>query len=540
MTTVGKTATDSVSASGDAAAATSLIVRSPLPDLDIPDMSVTDYAFRTAPDGADDVAIIDGVDGTLWTRGRLLDRMRRLAGGLVERGIGTGSTVALMAGNSPEFAVVFHAVALTGATLTPINPTYRASEVGHQLDDAGVDLLIVDPQAAGSASAAAAGRPVAVIGEPSFEELMAEPIEQQTCDFRQSVAALPYSSGTTGLPKGVMLTHRNVVANLAQLGAVSDFRRDDTALLVLPMFHIYGLNAMLNAFLAHSVPFVTLPRFDLEQVLSLIQEHLVTRFFAVPPIMLALARHPVVAEYDLSSLRSIACAAAPLGPELEQEVRDRIGCPVYQAYGMTELSPLSHMVILPDVKPGSSGVTAPNTESLIIDDEGRPLGVDEVGQVLVRGPQVMAGYLNNPEATADTVDADGWLHTGDLARIDADGHLFIVGRVKELIKYNGFQVAPAELEALLLDHPDVADVAVIGVPDVQVGELPTAFVVTRPGRSVTSDAVIEYVADRVASYKRVRRVEFITEIPKSAAGKILRRELRAAAQPLPADGSTPD
>jgi 4-coumarate--CoA ligase len=367
---------------------------------------------------------------------------------------------------------------------------------------------------------------VAVIGDESFEQLFGSPIDQRPRSLDRGAATLPYSSGTTGLPKGVMLTHRNLVANLAQSGAVNDFAPDDVGLVAIPMFHIYGLNGLMNAFLAHSVPFVTLPRFDLEQVLSHIQEHRVTRFYAVPPIMLALSQHPLVDEYDLSSLRSIACAAAPLGPELAGEVSARIDCHVYQAFGMTELSPMSHTTILPDIKPGSSGVTAPNTESQIVDESGRSLGVDEVGQLLVRGPQVMAGYLNNPDATAATIDGDGWLHTGDLARIDADGHLFIVGRVKELIKYNGFQVAPAELEGLLLEHPDVTDVAVIGIPDVQVGELPMAFVVARPRATVTSDDVISYVAARVASYKKVRRVEFVTGIPRSAAGKILRRELR--------------
>jgi 4-coumarate--CoA ligase len=210
---------------------------------------------------------------------------------------------------------------------------------------------------------------------------------------------------------------------------------------------------------------------------------------------------------------------------------------VYQAFGMTELSPMSHTTILPDIKPGSSGVTAPNTESQIVDESGRSLGVDEVGQLLVRGPQVMAGYLNNPDATAATIDGDGWLFTGDLARIDADGHLFIVGRVKELIKYNGFQVAPAELEGLLLEHPDVTDVAVIGIPDVQVGELPMAFVVARRGATLTSEDVIGYVAARVASYKKVRRVEFVTGIPRSAAGKILRRELQPTTAGLANDAS---
>ena len=201
------------------------------------------------------------------------------------------------------------------------------------------------------------------------------------------------------------------------------------ALVVIPMFHIYGLNGLMNAFLANGIPFVTLPRFDLEQVLSLIQQHRVTRFSAVPPIMLALAQHPLVDQYDVSSLREVVCAAAPLGSELAKKVAERLDCHVYQAFGMTELSPMSHMTILPDIKPGSSGVTAPNTESLIVDDDGRPLGTGDIGELLVRGPQVMSGYLNSPEATAETIDSEGWLHTGDLARFDGDGHLYIVGRL---------------------------------------------------------------------------------------------------------------
>jgi acyl-CoA synthetase (AMP-forming)/AMP-acid ligase II len=512
-----------------AADTNSHIVRSPISDVEIPDLSVTDYVFRTSPDGDDRIAIIDGVDGAVWTRGELRDRARRLAGGLLQRGIGVSKTVALIAGNSPQFAVAFHGALLAGATVTPINPTYGPAEIGHQLDDAAVDFLIVSSQAAPNATAAAAGRPVAVIGDASFDELFGEPVDQQHCDLAHGAAALPYSSGTTGLPKGVMLTHRNLVANLAQSAAVIDLVDSDVALVVIPMFHIYGLNGLMNAFLANQVPFVTLPRFDLERVLSLMQLHRVTRFAAVPPIMLALAQHPLVDEYDLSSLRAISCAAAPLGPELAKQVTERLDCHVYQAFGMTELSPMSHTTILPDIKPGSSGVTAPNTESLIVDDEGGPLGTDEVGQLLVRGPQVMSGYLNNPGATAEAIDTAGWLHTGDLARIDKDGHLFIVGRVKELIKYNGFQVAPAELEALLLEHPDVGDVAVIGVPDVQVGELPTAFVVARPDHAIAAQDLVDFVAARVASYKRIRRVEFVDFIPRSAAGKILRRELHVAA-----------
>lgn len=516
-------------------AAADHIVRGPVADVEIPDLSVTDYVFRTAPEGDDRIAIIDGFDGEVWTRGRLRDSIRRLAGGLRERGIREGSTVALIAGNSPEFAVVFHAVLLAGATVTPINPTYLPSEIEQQLDDAQVELLIVGPTAATNAVAGAAGRAVAVIGEASYDDLFGDPIDQQPRDLAHGAAALPYSSGTTGRSKGVMLTHRNLVANLAQSEAVVELDDTDVALVAIPMFHIYGLNGLMNSFLAQGVPFVTLPRFELGTVLGLIQEHRVTRFSAVPPIMLALAKHPLVDDYDLSSLRGVVCAAAPLGPELAREVTDRLGCHVHQAFGMTELSPMSHSTILPDIKAGSSGVTAPNTESLIIDDDGEALATGGVGQLLVRGPQVMAGYLNNPEATAETIDADGWLHTGDLARFDDDGHLYIVGRVKELIKYNGFQVAPAELEALLLEHPDVADVAVIGVPDVQVGEVPTAFVVPRPDHTVEAQDLMDFVAEKVASYKKVRRIEFVAEIPKSAAGKILRRELHATVAALAAD-----
>jgi acyl-CoA synthetase (AMP-forming)/AMP-acid ligase II len=508
------------------------IVRSRFPDVDIPDMSVTDYVLRTAPGDADRVAIIDGVDGSVWTREALLEHAQRIAGGLHDRGISTGSTVALMAPNGPEFAAVFHAVLLTGATLTPVNPTYGVDETAYQLADAGADFVIATPMAHAVAAAAADHRPIAVFGEASFDALIGEPLGQQPRDYGSGAAVLPYSSGTTGLPKGVILTHRNLVANLVQSAAVSGYKEGHVGFLVIPMFHIYGMNGLMNSLLAEGVPFVTLPRFDLEKAVSLIAEHRVSDFFAVPPMVLALARHPLVDNYDLSSLRRVTCAAAPLGADLAAEASARLGCPIVQAFGMTELSPMSHITILPDVRLGSSGVAAPNTESLIVTADGQPLGVDDVGELLIRGPQVMAGYLNNPAATAASIDEDGWLHTGDLARIDSDGHLFIVGRVKELIKYNGFQVAPAELEALLIEHPDVADVAVIGMPDVECGERPTAFVVARPGHDVEPADIAEFVAGQVASYKRIHHVELVEAIPRSAAGKILRRELHALAAEL--------
>ncbi|MEI7631224.1 MAG: AMP-binding protein, partial [Actinomycetes bacterium] len=343
------------------------------------------------------------------------------------------------------------------------------------------------------------------------------------------VVVLPYSSGTTGLPKGVMLTHRNLVANLAQVEdalAVSD---GELVLAVLPFFHIYGMQVLLNEFLSRGSTIVTVPRFDLEQCLGIIQEHKITRLFAVPPIVLALAKHPLVDKYDLSSLKQVFSGAAPLSAELAQEAATRIDCDVVQGFGMTELSPVSHVTWPGQFKPGTVGVAIPNTKCRIVDPEtGEDLDVGGVGELWVQGPQVMKGYLNNAEATALTIDADGWLKTGDVATIDADGHVTIVDRLKELIKYKGFQVAPAELEALLLTNPKIADVAVIGVSDEEAGEIPRAFVVLRPDQELTATEVTDFMQDKVATYKVVHDVVFVDAIPKSASGKILRRLLRGS------------
>jgi acyl-CoA synthetase (AMP-forming)/AMP-acid ligase II len=246
----------------------------------------------------------------------------------------------------------------------------------------------------------------------------------------------------------------------------------------------------------------------------------------VPPIVLALAKHPLVDQYDTSSINVVFSGAAPLSAELGQEAAARLGCAVAQGYGMTELSPVSHATIIGEERPGSSGVTISNTECRIVDLEGNDCDVDADGELWVRGPQVMKGYLNNPEATAETIDADGWLHTGDVAHFDSDGHIYVVDRIKELIKYKGFQVPPAELEGILLTHPAIADAAVIGIPDEEAGEIPKAFLTVKPGHETTAEDVQQFVAEQVAHFKQIRLVEFIDEIPKSASGKILRRELR--------------
>ena len=287
------------------------------------------------------------------------------------------------------------------------------------------------------------------------------------------------------------------------------------------------MQVLMNGLLANGCTVISMPRFDLVQALELIQEHKITHFFAVPPMILALAKQPIIDNYDLSSLEMVMSGAAPLGAELSEEAATRIQCDVIQGYGMTELSPVSHMTPPGQYRPGSVGVTVPNSECRIVDPEtGQDKGVGEEGELWVRGPMVMAGYLNNPQATEETIDSDGWLHTGDVAVIDEFEHIYIVDRVKELIKYKGFQVPPAELEALIISHPAVADVAVIGIPDDEAGELPKAFVTLKPDMNVTGTEIQDFVADKVATYKQIRLVEFIDEIPKSASGKILRRFLR--------------
>jgi acyl-CoA synthetase (AMP-forming)/AMP-acid ligase II len=336
------------------------------------------------------------------------------------------------------------------------------------------------------------------------------------------------SSGTTGFAKVVQLTHRNLVANVLQSDAVIDIRETDVMIGVLPFFHIYGLTVLMNLALFKGATVVTMPRFDLDEFLTLMQEHRVTFACLVPPIVLALAKHPAVDKVDLSALEHVLTGAAPLDATIARAAADRLGCSVLQGYGLTETSPvMSAPTRDPErARPESTGLILPNTEIQVRDIEtGDALGPGSDGEILIRGPQVMAGYLDDPEANAITLEPDGWLHTGDIGHADDDGYLYVVDRLKELIKYRGFQVPPAELEALLVQHPAVMDAAVIPAPDPAAGEIPKAFVVRAPGMDVTGGELMSFVSERVPTYKKVRRVEFVDEVPRSLSGKILRRVL---------------
>jgi acyl-CoA synthetase (AMP-forming)/AMP-acid ligase II len=511
-----------------------MVLRSPLPDVEVPDVAFSSFVLEQAAARADRPALIDGPTGRTLSYGELADGVGRLAGGLAARGIAKGDVVGICCPNLPEWALVFHGALTAGAVVTTLNSLYTVEELAPQLRDARARMLFTVPSFLDRvmpAAEAAGVEEVVVLGDADGATPLAEllagdhPVPEPAIDPAADPAALPYSSGTSGIPKGVVLTHRNLVANVVQTLAAHKVDADDTTIAFLPFFHIYGMTVILNVGLRQGATIVTMPRFELEPFLGLLARHRVTRAYVVPPVVLALAKHPSVDEHDLSALEVVFSGAAPLGEDLARACAERVGAPVAQGYGMTECSPVSH--ITPDEhagrRMGSVGLLAPSTECRLVD----PLTEEDVaegerGEIWIRGPQVMQGYLRNPDATAATL-VDGWLRTGDIGEVDAEGWFTIVDRLKELIKYKGFQVAPAELEALLVSHPDIADAAVIGVPDDEAGEAPKAFVVGHG--ALEPESVKAWVQERVAPHKRLRAVEVLDEIPKSPSGKILRRVL---------------
>ena len=516
-----------------------MIFKSPHPPITVPEQSFSDYLLGSLGDRRDKPAFIEGLTGRIVTYGQLRDQAEAAARGLAARGLGRGGVVAICSPNLPEYATAFHAAAMAGGCSTTLNPLNTEEELVEQLNDSGARWFITIPpllERARSVAAQTAIEEIIVFGEAEgatpFADVIADGLRagaepEGVGDCAEDLVTLPYSSGTTGRSKGVMLTHRNLVANIEQFSALGLVTSGDVVLAVLPFFHIYGMVVIMSGALQAGATVVTMPRFDLAEFLETIQRYRATSLYLVPPIVLGLAKHPVVDDYDLSSVKWIMSGAAPLGEETAVACQERIGCQIFQGYGLTESSPVTHVCFgegATSERIGTVGPTIPSTEMMIVDlESGAPLGPGEEGEVWIRGPQVMKGYLNNPEATAATVDDDGWLHTGDVGRADEDGYVTIVDRAKELIKYKGYQVAPAELEDLLLSHPSVADVAVIPVPDEEAGEVPKAFVVQ--AGDVDPETLMDFVAERVAPYKKVRVVEFLDEIPKSASGKILRRFL---------------
>jgi acyl-CoA synthetase (AMP-forming)/AMP-acid ligase II len=511
-----------------------MIYRSPCPDIEIPDLPFTTVALRHADRLVDKPAFIDAPTGRTLTYGQLRRSIERAAAGFAALGVRQRDVITIFAPNSIEYIIAFHAITSLGAVVSPINPLSRTNELEGHLRRHNARFLITVPALVEMAEAASRDLPVqdlVIFGEsaryPTFDVILAcnEPMPVAHIDPQTDIAALLSSSGTTGLPKGVMLTHRNLTSMaLASIGS-GGIVETDIVPGQLPLFHMAGVNMTISAYLVAGATSVLMPRFDFEALLRLIQEYRATILNTSPPVMIQFAKNPLVDDYDLASLEVITSAAAPLGADIQNAVQQRLGCVLKQAYGSTEASPIICCPrTMPREKQGSVGLVVLNTEVRIVDPLSEAdVSSGECGELWVRGPQVMAGYLSDTDATAAALDIDGWLHTGDLGYADEDGYFYIVDRLKELIKYKAYQVAPAELEALLLTHPTVADAAVVRYPDEDAGEVPKAFVVTRA--PIDPDELMAWVAERVAPYKKIRLVEFIDVIPKSASGKILRREL---------------
>jgi acyl-CoA synthetase (AMP-forming)/AMP-acid ligase II len=520
-----------------------MIYSSPRTAVAIPPVSLSDYVFEHASRWGDRPAIIDASTGHSLSFVKVRLGAQRVAAALAQRGWRKGDVLAIVSPNVPEFALAFHGVGLAGGIVTTASPSASPGELAFQLRDSGARAVLTLPALLPGVRQAAADTDIdewftfgPADGAIEFADLTRSdaPLCSVTVDPRVDLMALPYSSGTTGRAKGVMLTHHNMVAVLAAVTAGTQ-QVGEVYLAFLPFFHVFGMQATMNRPLRDGACCVVMRRFDLAEFLQNIERYRVTQLSVVPPIVLALAKSPLVEQYDLSSLRRINCGAAPLDPALQQAAGARIGLPIRQGYGMTESS-LGITVTssaLPEadkIKPGASGVLLPNMQARVVEpDTGQNLPTGQKGEILVRGPNIMRGYLHNPQMTDEMIDAEGWMHTGDIGYFDEEGYLFVTDRLKELIKVKGRQVAPAMLEGVLLEHPDILDAAVIGVTDEERGEVPRAFVVVRPGRLVGADEILAFVEARVAPYERLHSLTFIEQIPKSPSGKILRRMLRGSA-----------
>ncbi|CAI9299891.1 unnamed protein product [Lactuca saligna] len=521
-----------------------IIFRSRYPSVPIPDLLLPDFVLKDAESYAENVAFIDAATKKSYTYGEVARDVRRSSKALRSLGMRTGHVIVVVLPNVVEYGIVALGIMGGGGVFSGANPSSHSSEIKKQVELAGATLIITDDKTYNKVSEL--GLPVVIVGEERvpgtilWDELL-EAGERASNSMIESVVtqddlcALPFSSGTTGLSKGVMLTHRNIVANLCStlFSVGPDLIGKVTILGLIPYFHIYGLTGILCATLKNKGKVVVMGRYDLSTVLKALIEHEVTFAPIVPPILLGLVKHPIAEDIAKLQLRSVMSAAAPLAPEIYEEFQRRFPQVVVQeAYGMTEHSCITLTHGDPrkghhTAKKRSVGYILPNLEVKFIDpDTGRSLPTDTPGEICVRSQCVMKGYYKNEAETAQTIDEQGWLHTGDIGYIDKEGDVFIVDRMKELIKYKGFQVAPAELEGILLGHPSVEDAAVVGLPDEEAGEIPGANVVMSNDAKESEEDMMKYVANNVAHYKKVRVLHFVDTIPKSPSGKIMRRLIR--------------
>jgi len=532
-----------------AAAAKEVVFRSKLPDIEIPnEQTLQSYCFAKMAEVGSRPCIIDGMTGVSYTYAEVETLTRRAAAGLRRMGVGKGDVVMNLLRNCPEFAFSFLGAARLGAATTTANPFYTPHEIHRQAEAAGAKLIVTEACAVEKVLEFAKEKGLQVVtvdgkrdGCVEFSEVIGGdelPEAEEAGIHPDDVVALPYSSGTTGLPKGVMLTHRSLITSVAQQVDGENpnlyFSKEDVLLCLLPLFHIYSLNSVLLAGLRAGSAMVIMKKFDIGALVELVRAHGITVAPFVPPIVVEIAKSPKVTADDLASIRMVMSGAAPMGKDIQDAFMAKIPNAVLgQGYGMTEAGPVLAMCLAfakePfKVKSGSCGTVVRNAGLKIVDpDTGASLGRNQPGEICISGEQIMKGYLNDPESTKNTIDKEGWLHTGDIGFVDDDDEIFIVDRLKEIIKYKGFQVAPAELEALLITHPEIKDAAVVGVKDDLCGEVPVAFIKRIEGSEITENEIKQFVSKEVVFYKRINKVYFTDSIPKNPSGKILRKDLRA-------------
>jgi long-chain acyl-CoA synthetase len=484
----------------------------------------------------------------------LMKGVEQLSAFLHAQGVQEGDRVGIMLPNCPHYVVAFYACARLGAVVAQINPMYTPREVQYTLQDSGAKALVVLDRLYGNlASLQETGALNAVVAVSFGESLLPEnvggnvtawdaaifhalPVPQPaTVNPAEDVAVLQYTGGTTGRSKGAMLTHRNLVANAWQ--TIESLGRDkispeDKYLVVIPLFHIYGMSVAMNVSIFMGCSQILLPRFDVEEVLNTIKMHRPRFYPGVPTMYVAIANHPQAEEYGVDAIEICNSGSAPLPVEVMKRFEQRTGATILEGFGLSEASPVTHSNRQnAPRKPGSIGLPAPGTMSRIVDlgDGTRDVAIGEIGELVVQGPQVMKGYWNMPEETAVTL-RDGWLYTGDIARMDEDGYTYIVDRKKDMIISSGYNVYPRDVEEVLYQHPNVREAVVVGAPDEYRGETVKAFVVLKDGAAQTPELekeLDEWCRERLAPYKIPRIYEVREELPKTPVGKILRRALRA-------------